>query len=221
MLIKTSGFKYVLLCCGDTISRYINDNDKALKMVMGDGFSATLVSNEGLEDSIFSFFTDGSRAASLMIPAGSNRLTHKDGITNVIYEDSEGNQRTQENVYMDGLAVMDFALRDVVKLVNNLIEKNSWKKDDIDLLALHQANKMIVKYIAKKLKISEEKVLLNVAETGNTGSCSIPVALCKEYGGKTDLNIDKVIMCAFGTGLSAIAATINLTGTKFCNIVEY
>ena len=222
MLISTGMFKNVLLCCGDTISKYINEEDKAMRLVMGDGCSASLISFEGNSISDFDFFCDGSRAKALMIPAGSNRMPRKAGVTDLLYSDDEGNRRTQEDIYMDGLTVMDFALHDVTALIKRILVKMNWTKDDIDSLVLHQANRMIVNYVAKKVKVDKSKVMLSVEDTGNTGSCSIPLALCKELASHNEATrLSKVVMCAFGTGLSAVAAGLNLQGTYFGVVEEF
>lgn len=220
-LINSGAFNNVLLCCGDTMTNTINDKDKALRMVMGDGGSATLITKGGSSSAYFSCYTDGSRADKLIVPAGARRLPKLEGVTDVLEEDCDGNKRTKENLFMDGMEVMNFALTDVVDEIKALLERVQWTKEEVGLFALHQANALIVKYLAKKLKVKLDKAPIEVSDTGNLSSASIPLMLCKHFHNKdVSLDLTKVIMCGFGTGLSCVTCALSLEDTYFGQIIE-
>lgn len=220
MLIETGICNNVLLCVGDTISKYINPNDKSVKMVMGDAASATIVSKSfEINKTDFIFYTNGAGFKDLIIPAGGNRSPHIPGITDKCESDEYGNVRCQENLYMNGLEIMNFSLEVVPILVNSILKKLSIRKEDIGLYCLHQANKFIVERLIKKLKIDSEKTPIFLNNIGNTGSASIPVLL----SGISDISrydLAKVLLCGFGVGLSAGVAITNMSRTIILPIKE-
>lgn len=219
-LINTGSIKSVLLCCGDTMTSKVNYADKALKLTMGDGGSAIIIEQNNDYNSGFDFFTDGSRFENLIVRAGYRRNPSQKGVTDVLLDDEDGNSRTLEDLYMDGLEVMNFALTDVIDTINAVIGKMLWHKEEINRFFLHQPNALIIQYIAKKLDIDMDKAPIGVSDIGNTSSASIPVMLCKIFGGTYTENMDKVIVCGFGTGLSCAVAALEMNGAYISNLVE-
>ena len=220
LLVESGYCKRVLVCAGDTLSRYVNPADKAARMVLGDGGSATLVeADENGRHSAFSFYTDGSRAENLMIPAGASRMPREPGVTDVLHTDADGNARTDEDFYMNGLEVMGFALNETLSSIRETAERMNWELSEVDLFALHQANTLIVQYITKQLKLPKDRVPVAVGETGNASSASIPIMLTSTFGGKT-LDFPKVLACGFGTGLACAGAALDLSGTQVFELME-
>ena len=217
-LINTGSCNNVILCCGDTLSKFINPKDKSLRMIMGDAGTATLISKVMCSgESIFNFYTDGSRASELIIPAGASRNRCCHGITDVEIVDNEGNVRTKEDLYMNGMEIFNFVLSDVKQIIERTIDECKLDKNEIDLYLFHQANEVIVKYLAKALNIDVSKVPLSVRDTGNTSSCTIPLLLCNQYGDeKNNIFMDNVLLCGFGTGLSVGVCYTTLANVHFC-----
>ena len=217
MLIETGFCKNVLLLVGDTESKYIHEQDHATRMVIGDAGSATLLTDGQGAKSTFSFFTDGSRADSIMIPAGGCRYPRMPSITDNVELDSSGNGRTQENLYMDGMGVLQFALHDVPPVMENVLKQLGITWNDIDLVALHQANKFIVEGIAKQIHVDKTKVPFGVQKIGNTSGASIPTMLCNLHPGVNE-TFKRVMVCGYGTGLSCAAGVINFSRADILSI---
>ena len=78
--------------------------------------------------------------------------------------------------------------------------KNNLKIDNVDQFIFHQANAFMLNFMRKRLKISESKFYIDLAFTGNTVSCTIPIAL-KEYSKKIKFS-EKIMLVGFGVGLS-------------------
>lgn len=215
-LLVSSGYaKKVLLCVGDTLTKTIHPEDRALRMVLGDAGSATILSSDKEASTAgFSFYVDGGRADKLMIPAGGFRTPCKPGVTDVAYHDDDGNVRSDENMYMDGVEVMEFALHEVKGVAQRAYSLCNIDPQKIDLFALHQANAMIVKYVARKLKAPKEKVPVNINDTGNTSCTSIPLLLTKSFAG-VHPEFKNVFVCGFGTGLTCAAGVVDLSRTQF------
>ena len=162
--ITIGACKNVLVLAGDTTSRMMNPNDKSLRMVFGDCGTASLVT-VGNTSMGFHIQSDGSGADRLIVPAGGFRLPVSEE-TSVLKWDEDKNGRTMNDLFMDGMAIFNFAITEVHKNVNSLIEYMDWAKEDVGFYALHQANEFMVNYVRKKLKVAVE----------------VAPANCKDYG---------------------------------------
>lgn len=202
----------VLLLAGDTTSKMINPKDKSLRMVFGDCGTATII---GRGNSImgFNIQSDGSGYDRLIVPSGGFRLP-KSEHTSILKYDSDNNGRTLDDLYMDGIAIFNFAISKVHKNINELIEFVNWKKDEVGLYLLHQANDFMVNYVRKKLKVSPEIVPTNVRDFGNTGPATLPL-LCSDVLPNSSLDLSKVIFSGFGVGLSWGCVATSLENTRF------
>ncbi len=208
----------VLLCTGDTISKHISDQDRSLRLIMGDAGTASIIGPAADKEMFFRFFTDGSRYSSLIIPAGGARDPYNEKNASVT-ERENGNSRSDRHLFMDGMEIMKFALSDVARLVGQSMKD---EREEIDIYAFHQANKFIVDALSKNLKLDKEKVLLAVDGYGNTGPASIPVALCHCLA-NSEKNINhrgKGLFAGFGVGLSAGTAVVDLAECDICPVVE-
>lgn len=210
--IATGACNNVLVLAGDTNSQLVNENDKSLKMVMGDAGTATLVT-KGDYAMGFHIQSDGSGAGRLIVPAGGFR-TPKSEETSVLKWDEDKNGRTAEDMYMDGMAIFMFAITKVPKNINTLLELVGWEKEDLDMVALHQANKFMVENIGKKIKVPVDIVPTNVENFGNTGPATIPLLL-SDYCCNKKQQLQKVVLSGFGVGLSWGSVTCNLSNTNF------
>ncbi|HQQ60356.1 MAG TPA: 3-oxoacyl-[acyl-carrier-protein] synthase III C-terminal domain-containing protein, partial [Kiritimatiellia bacterium] len=74
---------------------------------------------------------------------------------------------------------------------------------DVDVMVPHQANLRIVEAVAKRLGEGVmERVFLNLDRYGNTSAASIPIALSEAVAAGKIRSGNKVLMVAFGGGLS-------------------
>ncbi len=103
---------------------------------------------------------------------------------------------------MNGPEIFNFTIEKIPGVVNNVLLKNSMTMNDINYVIFHQANKYMLDYLRKKLKIPEEKFYNNMLLTGNTVSSTIPIALkdCKDRN--LILPGNKVLIVGFGVGYS-------------------
>jgi 3-oxoacyl-[acyl-carrier-protein] synthase-3 len=107
---------------------------------------------------------------------------------------------------MNGKEVYRFAVQKVPEIIDKALFAANLKVENIDWLVLHQANQRIINAVAERLNISENKVISNVANYGNTSAASIPLALDEAVrAGKIQPN-DIIATSGFGAGLSWGAA---------------
>jgi 3-oxoacyl-[acyl-carrier-protein] synthase III len=208
-LISSGIAENILLVMSETYSKHINAKDFANRSIFGDGAAATIIEKSD-EEHIFEFVlgTDGKGMNNLIIPNGGMRKRYEQNAE--IKSDESGNERTENDLYMNGPEIFNFTIKSIPALVKNTLEKNNVKFEDVDYFIFHQANKYILDYLRKKIKIPEEKFYSNMLETGNTVSATIPIAL-KDCMDNEIIKVgDRVMLCGFGVGYSWGATIIKI-----------
>jgi 3-oxoacyl-[acyl-carrier-protein] synthase III len=198
-LITSGACRNVLLCTGDVTTKLLDDGDRHVKMLFGDGASATLLERgEGRLDFICG--ADGS---------GRNALR-----TGIDYARREGDAVAASvgNLHMDGTAVMNFALAKVPATINALLAETGTPLASLDLLVLHQANAFMLNYLRRIVGIDAARVPIDLDGIGNTSSTSIPLVLSRHPAIGT-ADAARVVLCGFGVGLSWGAVLADLSHT--------
>jgi len=213
------GVNRVLLLDGETFSKIVNKRDKVDWPLYGDGATATLIEKGDFEDSVFMLRTDGDGENAVKIPAGGmrNRVTN-DSLSE--REEEDGNYRNGLDVFMDGMAVFNFAMSVVPKSIKQICAETGTTLDDIDWLVFHQANKFMTDFFAKRLKFDMNKVPYCIQKYGNTSSTSVPLTIVSELCDKLKIG-DRVVLCGFGAGLSWGTARIVFGNCKISAVIEY
>lgn len=201
-MLETNMANNILLITADTYSKYINQNDRSTSVLFGDGAAVSLLCNkEGSGIIDIELASAGNEYDSFYIPSGGCRIP-RDINTKEVLTDFSGNQRTLEDIHMNGFAVWKFISKTVPDQISTLLKRNNLTADDIDMFGLHQASKLTLDSLIKALKIDKRKVYMNYDRVGNTVSASIPIALkdaeVNGYLKKGDL----LLLSGFGVGLS-------------------
>ena len=185
-LLKTDQTTKCLLVCAEAYSKYISLHDRTCRPIFSDGASAVIVEARGSgEIGPFVFATDGSGAPNLT-------LKDSDGVDGV-----DG-----QVLYMNGPKVLDFTMDAVPASVMRLIDKAGLNLVDIDLFIFHQASKVVLDRVGRKLGLDETKMFRNYQDMGNTVSATIPVAIKQaESLGVISQNMT-VLLMGFGVGYS-------------------
>jgi 3-oxoacyl-[acyl-carrier-protein] synthase-3 len=121
---------------------------------------------------------------------------------------------------MDGMEVFNFTLRVVPKGVKTMLGFLKKQPSDIDYLILHQANKFMTDFLAKKLKVNASQVPYCLDRYGNTSSASIPLTIVSELEGKLK-EPKHCILCGFGAGLSWGTTAIIFKNCRISHLLEY
>jgi 3-oxoacyl-[acyl-carrier-protein] synthase-3 len=200
-LIESGACNKVLLLVGDALRENISPEDKGLTFIIGDSGTATGIERtDSANPSSLIVKTDGSGYKALIISAGGAR-NPIDPLTSIRLEDDDGNKRSAEDMFMDGLAVFTFVVKEIPLLIEELSAAQGIPKDDFDYYLMHQANAYMIKYIAKRSKVPLEKFPVNIGKYGNTNGSTIPFLICDLA--ENELKEPKdVIMSGFGVGLS-------------------
>jgi 3-oxoacyl-[acyl-carrier-protein] synthase III len=212
-LISAGIVRNVLLVTADTYTKFINKRDRAARAIFGDGSAATLIAPVHADDDPIGPFvlgSDGSGARHLMVPAGCLRNPPSPEAF-VETKDDNGNWRSPSNFYMNGPEVFTFTLSAVPAVVNQLLIDSNLSFDDVDYFVFHQANRFMLERLRAKLEIPPEKFALDVSDTGNTVSSSIPIALERLTARGLVRSGKRVMLVGFGVGYSWAAAMIRTT----------
>lgn len=190
--------KNILLLTAETYNKYIHPQDKGNRTIFGDAATATLISVAGFaEIGDFVLGTDGSGAEQLIVKTGCSRHPQMAGDYRL---DEEGGIHSSDHLYMNGKAIFDFTSDVVPPLIDETLQKNGLKMDDVNLFVFHQANKYMINYIRKLMGIDKDRFYIFMENVGNTVSSTIPIALCEaKKDGKLNGNI---VLAGFGVGLS-------------------
>lgn len=192
--------KNILFLTAETYNKYIHKRDKGNRTIFGDGATASVISTDGFAEICeFSLGTDGSGADNLIVRTGMSRqpMVAKDE-----HFDENGNPISSDYLYMNGSEIFSFTQENVPIVVNDTLNKNGLVKDDIDLFVFHQANKYMLNFLRKKIKIEENKFYIDMAKVGNTVSNSIPLALESAMTSGVLKKGMKVLISGFGVGYS-------------------
>ena len=221
LMLKAGGCRRVLLCAGETQSLMINEQDRAMKVILGDGGSATLLElDETSGEMMFCLRCDGSGYRDLLIEAGGFRLPRSEN-TCIEEQDEDGNVRTKEDLRMDGMGVMQFSLREVPQAVSKVLNMAQLEKAEVDIFAMHQPNKLILEQLKMDMDVPSDKMPIGLQKTGNTSAASIPVLLSVLKGRGYDFTTSKhAVICGFGIGLSLGAVLTDLSETDIMELEE-
>lgn len=208
-LISAGIANNVLLLTGETYSKIINEKDRANRSIFGDAGSATVISNVVSNKILnFSLGSDGSGAKNLIVKNGGFKYNREQNPE--ILEYGTDNYYTDNNLYMNGPEIFNFTIKNIPSLIQKTLLLNNYSLEDIDFFIFHQANKFMLNYLRKKIKIPSNKFYIDIEYIGNTVSNTIPIALSNaKKRGLINKN-DKVLIAGFGVGYSWGATIIKI-----------
>lgn len=181
----------VLLITAETYSKHIHEEDKGNRSIFGDAATATLIGNEGLyEINEFSLGTDGSGAENLIVQNGAMKAA----------KTTDKSINSGNYLHMDGTNVFNFTIKNVPELMQDVLLKNQTAFENIDQFIFHQANTFMLEYLRKRIKIDQEKFVIDMENYGNTVSSTIPIVLKNLIDEKK--NEQKILIAGFGVGFS-------------------
>ena len=185
--IISGAAKRILVIGAETYSRILDWNDRATCILFGDGAAAVLLEAQENTDRgiLFSKIHSDGKYVDLIKTTGGVSTTGNSGFFT-----------------MEGKEVFRHAVNKMPASVEEGLLALNLAKADIDWLVPHQANMRILKSVAQKLEIAQEKVISNVAKFANTSAASIPLAL---HEAATDgrIKLGQIIACpALGAGLT-------------------
>jgi len=199
--IKTGMYKNILVIGAENHSGGLEKSTRGrgVTVIFGDGAGAAVVSRCNEKDKgILSshLHSEGKHARELMLDGPNTGRW----VPEIIAENDPNDESYYP--YMNGQFVFKNAVTRFSEVINEGLDANDLKKEDIDMLIPHQANLRIAQFIQKKFQLSDDKVYNNIMSYGNTTAASIIIALTEAWEkGKIKEN-DLVVLAAFGAGFT-------------------
>ncbi|MDO5646952.1 beta-ketoacyl-ACP synthase III [Paracoccus sp. (in: a-proteobacteria)] len=185
-MIRAGLAERVLVIGAETFSRIMDWTDRGTCVLFGDGAGAVILQAQ-----------DGDRgvlATDLNSDGSLRELLYVDG--GVSTTGTAGHLRMQGNL------VFRHAVEKLAQTAHTALDKAGLTPADVDWLVPHQANMRIITATAQKMGLPMDKVVLTVADHGNTSAASIPLAL-SVADGKGLLKPGQIVVTeAIGGGLS-------------------
>lgn len=190
--IECGTHKKVVVVGGDKMSSIIDYEDRTTCVIFGDGAGAVLLEPDedgyGVCDTILR--SDGAGRQYLHMKAGGSAKPAS----------HETVDAKEHYVFQDGQPVFKAAVVNMAGVSAEIMERNNLEADDIAWLVPHQANLRIIDATARRMGLSEEKVMVNIQRYGNTTAGTIP--LCLSDWEPQLKKGDNIILSAFGGGFT-------------------
>ena len=201
-LLSSGNVKRALLLVGDTALRMGSMKDKSRVPLFGDsGTAMALEYDPTAEDIIIEFNTLGSGYEALITPHGGFR--HPITPESFVEEDfGNGIIRAPKDTLINGMDVFSFAISRPPISIKKMMERYNLTTENVDYFLIHQANKLIVDRIVKKLKLPIEKVPYDLQEFGNLGGASVPMLMTYNLADELQRRPLTLLCSSFGLGLT-------------------
>jgi 3-oxoacyl-[acyl-carrier-protein] synthase-3 len=207
--IRSGMYRNALVIGAETLSRFLDFSDRSTCILFGDGAGAVVLSasdEEGGGLQGLELTTDPDGAYMIWLPSGGSRSPASGGTL----------ARGEHYVRMEGRETYRYATKTMATTALKAIERAGWQPDEIDLFIPHQANVRIIESVAKGLNLPMDKMFVNVDRYGNTSAGSIPIALAEAVDtGRIKIG-DKVVLVAFGAGLTSGGIAMEWTADPTC-----
>ena len=202
-MMQSGMYRHALVVSSEKMSCMVDWKDRATCVLFGDGAGAVVLSasdepDTGILGSVLG--ADGSDTEILYMPAGGSAMpssleTVKNGL---------------HTVKMNGRELFKKAVHIMQEKALEVLDLCGVGVDELSLLIPHQANARIIESVAKRMKIPSDKVYVNIADYANTSSASIPIALDEVMRSGRLRKGEKILLVAFGAGLTWGATLIRV-----------
>jgi len=198
--IRTGHARTILVVGADILSNIVNWKDRATCILFGDGAgAAVLQAHEGPGGVLATQIRSDGRGVDLLkIPAGGSCRPMS----------SEALNNGDRYIQMMGSEVFKSAVRSMVEVAHEVLQELGLGVEDIHLLIPHQANIRIMNATARQLGIDPSRVMVTIDKYGNTSAGAIPAALDEAVRVGRVQEGDRILLAAFGAGLTWGASLI-------------
>lgn len=190
--IQSGMYKNIMLIGAENISKHLDFNDRSSSILFGDGAAGVILQANSIGIIDTDIFSRDDNTNSILVPTG-------------VAIDTPFNKNekiSSSRLQMKGQDVFRFATKVLVSSIKDMLTKHNLTTDDIKYFVAHQANKRIIEYAVKTLKVDSKKFVINLDKVGNTSAASVPLVL-DDINKAAMLNKgDKIIIVAFGSGLT-------------------
>ncbi|GHN03285.1 3-oxoacyl-[acyl-carrier-protein] synthase 3 [Cytophagales bacterium WSM2-2] len=203
--IKTGMYKTILVVGAEIQSTAldITTRGRNTAVIFGDGAGAAIIQRSDKPGVLSTHLhSDGRFAEELYVKDPGSSRPHAERQPEQILD------TTTFKVVMNGNQVFKHATTRFMEVIQEALDQNNVKKEEINLLVPHQANLRISQYIQQKLALRDDQVYNNIMRLGNTTAASIPIALSEAWAEGRIKENDVLCLAAFGSGFTWASALI-------------
>lgn len=191
-MIQSGGYRCALIIGCERITWFLNWSLRDTAVLFGDGAGAVVLEPSDEECGLLGSHLgcEGDALEALLVPnfgTAGNRFV---------------DDYAKFDVSFDGREIFRRAVRGMALEIRHVLADLGLEDDDIDYIIPHQANARIIEALANHLSVPMERVALNIQDYGNTSAATIPVALCEMLEDGRITPGDRLLMAAFGAGLT-------------------
>ncbi len=219
--IRSGMYKNILVIGSEkhSFAMDMNTRSRHVSVIFGDGAGAVVLQpTEDKNRGIISthLHSDGSEAEILSIRNPGTHANHwmpdladyEKAEVGELFMSHDMIEKGQHHAFMDGQAVFKKAVIKFPEVIEEALQTNGYKPEDIKLLIPHQANLRISQYVQHKLALHDDQVFNNIQKYGNTTAASIPIALCEAWQEGKVKEGDLICLAAFGSGFTWASALL-------------
>jgi 3-oxoacyl-[acyl-carrier-protein] synthase-3 len=198
--IKSETYTNILLVGAEVLSRFTDWEDRTTCVIFGDGAGAVVLQRHAGKRGVLSthLHSDGTLGELLKVPGG--------GVLHPPTHDTV--EKRMHYIKMKGNETFKVAVRALEDVVQEALEHNKVKPEEIDWLVPHQANLRIIQAMAQRLKMPMERVVVTIHKYGNTSAATIPMALDEAVRDGRIRENQLLLFEAFGGGLTWASALV-------------
>jgi len=205
--VRTGAHAKVLVVGADVMTSIIDFQDRTTCVLFGDGAGAVLLEpsddDTGILDCLHE--VDGSGGCFLNMPAGGSARPAS----------AETVEKRLHFIKQDGAHVFKYAVRKMADVSKQIVERNGFTSDQVDLLLAHQANVRIVDAAQQRLGLPDSKVVKNIDRYGNTTAATIPLAMATALDEGRLKKGDLVVLASVGAGFTVGAVLLRWSGVNW------
>ncbi len=159
--IRAGQSKNALVIGAETFSRILDWTDRTTCVLFGDGAGAFVLSAS----------TDSNRGI-----IGTRLRSDGRYNTKLFVDGGPSTTKTVGHLRMEGKEVFKHAVTNISSVMQELLDEHGVAAREVDWFVPHQANRRILEGTAKKLGVSEDRIVITLDRHGNTSAASVPLA---------------------------------------------
>ena len=208
-LVRSGAAEYVLVIGVEKLSDFIDNTERTISFLLGDGAGAVVVGpsdSAGIGPSVWG--SDGSKSTTIgmthsMLDIRELSLAAEaEGTAVGVPELAERDTKLWPTLRQDGQSVFRWAVWEMAKVAQRALDAAGVTAEDLGAFVPHQANMRIIDEMAKQLKLPESVIIArDIADAGNTSAASIPLATHRLLQENPELSGKLSLQIGFGAGL--------------------
>jgi 3-oxoacyl-[acyl-carrier-protein] synthase III len=205
--VQTGAHAKVLVVGADVMTAILDYEDRTTCVLFGDGAGAVLLEPVEGDTGILDYLheVDGTGGCYLNMPAGGSARPAT----------FETVQKRLHFIKQDGQPVFKYAVRKMAEVSKQIVERNGFSPEQVDLLVAHQANVRIIDAAQQRMGLPDAKVVKNIDRYGNTTAATIPLAMGTALDERRLKKGDLVVLTSVGAGFTVGSLLLRWSGVNW------